>query len=188
MLAPLFCHTFSHTEAFSIKLYRSRIHVKILTVNGQWLWLSGRAVASDARDPRFESSHRQTFKEHLSTANCVEKTNIKKKRPGIHKFFKYASPVFATKYVRLTLYINCDYFVIYSQIPVIYKYIFTQSALTTLKVLVLAVKRLFWEAQLLPFFNYRSQLAMWPVKSFQMLPKNDFTRKIKHFDTFTKIA
>ena len=33
--------------------------------------------------------------------------------------------------------------------------------------------------------------AVWPkkiVKRLQKLPKNDFTRKIKEFDTFTKIA
>ena len=33
--------------------------------------------------------------------------------------------------------------------------------------------------------------AVWPVKSCQMskkLPKNDFTRTMKDFDTFTKIA
>ena len=39
----------------------------------------GRAVAADTRDPRFESSHRQ----NLSTINCIEKTKIKKKRPGM---------------------------------------------------------------------------------------------------------
>ena len=41
----------------------------------------GRAVASDARGPRFESSHRQTFISHiyLHTVNCIEKMKIKKK-------------------------------------------------------------------------------------------------------------
>ena len=29
----------------------------------------GRVVASDSRDPQFESSHRQTFIEHLFTVN-----------------------------------------------------------------------------------------------------------------------
>ena len=46
----------------------------------------GRAVASDTRDPQFESSHRQTFIEHLITVNCVEKTKIKKKCPGMAHF------------------------------------------------------------------------------------------------------
>ena len=38
----------------------------------------GRAVASDSRGPRFESCHRQNF-----TVNSIEKTKIKKKRPGM---------------------------------------------------------------------------------------------------------
>ena len=43
---------------------------------GQWLCGSvGRAVASDTRGPRFESSHQQkfTYIEHLCTVNCVLK-------------------------------------------------------------------------------------------------------------------
>ena len=45
----------------------------------------GRAVTFDARGPRFESSHRQTFISdiYLFTVNCIEKTKIKKKRPGM---------------------------------------------------------------------------------------------------------
>ena len=43
----------------------------------------GRAVASYTRGPRFESSHRQKFIEHLFTVNCIEKTKMKKKRPGM---------------------------------------------------------------------------------------------------------
>ena len=39
----------------------------------------GTAVASESRDPRFESSHWQTFIEHLFTVNFVEKTKVKKK-------------------------------------------------------------------------------------------------------------
>ena len=38
----------------------------------------GRAVASDTRGPRFESSHRQNFI-NVFTINCIEKTKIKKK-------------------------------------------------------------------------------------------------------------
>ena len=37
----------------------------------------GRAVASDNRGPRFESSHQRNFI-HLFTINCIEKTKIKK--------------------------------------------------------------------------------------------------------------
>ena len=52
----------------------------------------GRAVASIARGPRFESSHQQTFRTdiNLSTVNCIEKTKINKKRPGIAYFEKNA--------------------------------------------------------------------------------------------------
>ena len=47
----------------------------------------GRAVASYTRGPRFESSHRQKFIEHLFTVNCIEKTKIKKKEAGNGPFF-----------------------------------------------------------------------------------------------------
>ena len=40
----------------------------------------GKAVASNARGLRFESSHRQTF---ISDIYLFEKTKIKKKRPGM---------------------------------------------------------------------------------------------------------
>ena len=58
-----------------------------------------RAVASDTRDPRFESRHWQTFIKHLFTVNCVEKTKIKRKEAGNGPFFlkktwpKYCSKV-----------------------------------------------------------------------------------------------
>ena len=42
----------------------------------------GRAVASDNRDPRFESS----LQEILFTINCIGKTKIKKKRPRMDHF------------------------------------------------------------------------------------------------------
>ena len=47
----------------------------------------GRAVAFDTRGPRFDSSHRQNFIEHLFIINCIEKTKINKKRPGMAHFF-----------------------------------------------------------------------------------------------------
>ena len=44
----------------------------------------GRAVASDTRDPRFESSHRQIYIYILNICLlCIEKMKIKKKRPGM---------------------------------------------------------------------------------------------------------
>ena len=45
---------------------------------------SGRVVASDTRDSRFESSHRQT----LFNVYCIEETKIKKKRPGMAQLNK----------------------------------------------------------------------------------------------------
>ena len=55
----------------------------------------GRAVASDTRGPRFESSHRQKFiniEQLLYTVNCVMKRQkIKKKRPGMAHFKKNAN-------------------------------------------------------------------------------------------------
>ena len=49
----------------------------------------GRAVASDTRGPRFESSHWQIFISdiYLFTV-CIEKMKIKKKRPGMAHFLK----------------------------------------------------------------------------------------------------
>ena len=43
----------------------------------------GRAVASDARGPRFESGHRPTYilDIYLFIVNSIEKTKIRKKRP-----------------------------------------------------------------------------------------------------------
>ena len=48
----------------------------------------GSAVSSDARGYQFESSHWQTFLSdiYLLTVNCIEKTKIKKKRPGMAHF------------------------------------------------------------------------------------------------------
>ena len=49
----------------------------------------GRAVASNTRGPRIETSHRQNLYStfiHLFTINCIEKTKINKKRPGTAHF------------------------------------------------------------------------------------------------------
>ena len=42
----------------------------------------GRTAASNIRDPRFDSSHWQFLYRLLLTANIIEKTKIKKTRPG----------------------------------------------------------------------------------------------------------
>ena len=49
---------------------------------GQWCGLLAEQAASDTRDLRFESSHWQTFIEHLFIVNCVEKTNENKEKRG----------------------------------------------------------------------------------------------------------
>ena len=50
-----------------------------------WLWSVGRAVASNFRGPRFESSHWQKY---IFNIYCIEKTKIKKKMPRMANFFK----------------------------------------------------------------------------------------------------
>ena len=51
----------------------------------------GRAVASDTRGPWFESSHWRNLYFTLFTVNCIEKTKIKKKRPGMAHLKKKCS-------------------------------------------------------------------------------------------------
>ena len=54
----------------------------------------GRAVASDTRGPRSESSHRQNFYiEHLFTVSWNEKTIIKKKSPGMAHLQKITATI-----------------------------------------------------------------------------------------------
>ena len=74
----------------------------------------GRAVASDTKDPQFKSRHRQTFTKHLFTVHCVEKTKIKKKRPGMAHFlkndtsfhFSCSAFIMKTNYVSMVLIFN----------------------------------------------------------------------------------
>ena len=57
---------------------------------GQWLWLSWQSgcFRLQRSDPRFESSHRQFlyYKLYLGKS-CIEKAKIKKKRPGMARFY-----------------------------------------------------------------------------------------------------
>ena len=55
---------------------------------GQWCGSVGRAVASDSRGPRFESSHWKKCIFNIFTVNCVEKMKNKEKEAGIGPFFK----------------------------------------------------------------------------------------------------
>ena len=47
----------------------------------------GKVVASNTRDARFESSHRQTVY-YLLAVKCIEKTKRKEKETGVGAFFK----------------------------------------------------------------------------------------------------
>ena len=60
---------------------------------GQWCGSVGRAVASNTRGPRFESSHWQKciYIEHLFTVNCVLKRRKEKEAEN--------GPFFKKKYV-----------------------------------------------------------------------------------------
>ena len=48
----------------------------------------GRAIASNTRDPQFESSHRLYYLLSILLKNCIEKTKIKKKRSVMVQFMK----------------------------------------------------------------------------------------------------
>ena len=52
----------------------------------------GRAVASDARGPRFESSHRRNFMNLMFSVNCWKDENKDKQRPGMAIFYNHISP------------------------------------------------------------------------------------------------
>ena len=61
-------------------------------VQGSGCGSGGKAIAFDTRGLQFDSSHQQNFTEHLFVyffiINCIEKTKINKKRPGMDHFFK----------------------------------------------------------------------------------------------------
>ena len=59
--------------------------LSVLTLVGSGCGSVGRAVISDTRGLQFESSHRQN-PINLFTTNCIEKTKINKKRPGMVHF------------------------------------------------------------------------------------------------------
>ena len=64
-------------------------HVSVTSMlKGSGCGSVGKAVASDNRGPRFKPSHRRSFYWALLIVSCVEKTKIKKKRPGMAHFKK----------------------------------------------------------------------------------------------------
>ena len=77
---------------------------------GQWLCGSvGRAVASNTRDPRFESSHWQKiiYIEHLFTVYRKDENKEKEARNG--PFFRRKKPYFS---VPFNLPFQCDLYVL----------------------------------------------------------------------------
>ena len=77
----------------SLRAYLCAVGSGIRTISlfmGSGCGSVGRAVAFDTRGPRFDTSHRQNFIEHLFVnlfnINCIEKTKINKKRPGMAHF------------------------------------------------------------------------------------------------------
>ena len=67
-------------QNFSITVYRIPEATKFQKVNGDGS--VGRAVASNTKDPRFESRYRQNFIYQLHN-QFTEKTKLKKKRSGM---------------------------------------------------------------------------------------------------------
>ena len=59
-----------------------------MSISGSGWGSAGKVVASDTRGPRFESSRLLSFYWTLLVVSCVEKTIIKKKRPGMGHFLK----------------------------------------------------------------------------------------------------
>ena len=68
-------HSLTHSLAFALP--------KLYFCMGSGCGSVGRAVAFNTRGPRFDSSHRQNFIEHLFVnlfiINCIEKTKINKR-------------------------------------------------------------------------------------------------------------
>ena len=54
-----------------------------MSISGSGWGSAGKVVASDTRGPRFESSRLRSFYWTLLVVSYVEKTIIKKKRPGM---------------------------------------------------------------------------------------------------------
>ena len=83
-LAPGFPHNFRYGVFVSRWLrFFAKIQVGKLLVNG--CVSVGLVVVSYTRGQWFESSHRRI----CITVNCIEKTKIKKKRPGTAHFLTY---------------------------------------------------------------------------------------------------
>ena len=85
----------SRTRSMDLNRRRESKHEKVLlkimqgpNILGSGCASLGRAVASNTRGPRLESSHQQNLNICLCTINCFEKMKTNEKRPGMVHFFK----------------------------------------------------------------------------------------------------
>ena len=78
------CHSDGTTNVEGSTRRRLRSNPQKIIIKGSVCGSVGREVASHTSDPQFKSSHRQI----LFTIHCVEKTKMKKKRPGLAQFKK----------------------------------------------------------------------------------------------------
>ena len=78
----------SHKELVTERVSERELVCERFTCSGSGRGSVSRAVASDNRDPRFESSHRQILLAINFNSKCFEKTKIKKKRPSEVHLFK----------------------------------------------------------------------------------------------------
>ena len=70
------------SKVLHLKNCSERIVLKELIELGSGCGTVGRADASDTRDPRFKSHHRQIIYRFICQLHDIEKTKIKKKRQG----------------------------------------------------------------------------------------------------------
>ena len=75
---------------------------------GQWLWLSWKAVASDSRGLRFESSHQQKFMLYIFCQLYWKDKKKRKKRLGIAHFYNTATVKAPWFRIKLIVEINFD--------------------------------------------------------------------------------
>ena len=66
--------------------YDYRMFISLATEAREVCDAVGRAVASNTRDPRFESGHRQKSFTIKCIVSYFEKTKVEKKRPGMAQF------------------------------------------------------------------------------------------------------
>ena len=72
--------------------YNFKISTKVNQPPGQWLWLIGRAFASDTRGPWFESTHQQNLYWTFLLPTALKRRKKRKKETGNCPFKKVNQP------------------------------------------------------------------------------------------------